>query len=144
MAYNKAREERKWKMWKTDEEEQLRRLGMDENSIHELRVMDWEHFKSERRFREHQSNQCEAGAVQIQTEELRDILSVEQLIDSVEDEALLNVLVTADRRMLQIILMKLWGFSVKEIAKKVGIPEQTVYTKIGRLKKKIKKFCSFE
>ena len=29
MAYNKAREEQKWKSWKEREEEKLRELGMD-------------------------------------------------------------------------------------------------------------------
>lgn len=40
---------------------------------------------------------------------------------------------------LQIILLKMWGFKVKEIAIKMGIPEKTIYTRMNRLKKKIKK-----
>jgi len=33
----------------------------------------------------------------------------------------------------------MWGFSVHEIAGQMGLPEKTIYTRIERLKKKIKK-----
>ena len=55
MGYNKAREEKKWRQWKESEERQLRSHGMDEESIEELRRMDWEDFKRERRYQEHQT-----------------------------------------------------------------------------------------
>ncbi len=55
MGYNKAREEKKWRQWKEAEERQLRSLGMDEKSIEELHRQDWEDFKRERRYREHQA-----------------------------------------------------------------------------------------
>ena len=38
MAYNKAREERKWRIWKEAEEKQLRSLGVSEDDIEKLRV----------------------------------------------------------------------------------------------------------
>lgn len=44
MAYNKAREEQKWKKWKEREEEKLRELGMDEVSIQALHESDWADF----------------------------------------------------------------------------------------------------
>jgi len=34
----------------------------------------------------------------------------------------------------------MWGFSIREIAEQTGIPEKTIYTRMDRLKKKIKKF----
>ena len=33
MAYNKAREEKKWRLWKEAEEKQLRSLGVSEKDI---------------------------------------------------------------------------------------------------------------
>lgn len=54
MGYNKAKEERKWKKWKKDEESILRQEGMSESKIIELRQYDWSMFNSERRFRERQ------------------------------------------------------------------------------------------
>ena len=56
MAYNKAREERRWREWKEKEEQQLRSLGMNEVSIQKLRCGDWEEFKSERRYQEHRKD----------------------------------------------------------------------------------------
>ena len=44
MAYNKAREERKWRIWKEAEEKQLRSLGVSEDDIEKLRVHDWAIF----------------------------------------------------------------------------------------------------
>ena len=50
MAYNKAREEKKWRLWKEAEEKQLRSLGVSENDIEKLRVHDWAIFNSDRRY----------------------------------------------------------------------------------------------
>ena len=33
MAYNKAKEEKKWRLWKEAEEKQLRSLGVNEDDI---------------------------------------------------------------------------------------------------------------
>ena len=33
MAYNKAKEEKKWRLWKEAEEKQLRNLGVNEDDI---------------------------------------------------------------------------------------------------------------
>ena len=52
MAYNKAREERKWRIWKEAEEKQLSSLGVSEGDIEKLRVHDWAIFNSDRRYYE--------------------------------------------------------------------------------------------
>lgn len=38
MAYNKAKEEKKWRLWKAAEEKQLRSLGVSEDTIEKLRM----------------------------------------------------------------------------------------------------------
>ena len=50
MAYNKAKAEKEWLAWKEKEEAQLRKLGVDEDTIQRLHVYDWTVFKSDRRF----------------------------------------------------------------------------------------------
>ena len=50
MAYNKAREEKKWRLWKEAEEKQLRNLGVTEDDIEQLRIHDWAIFNSDRRY----------------------------------------------------------------------------------------------
>ena len=47
MAFNKAREERKWKIRKEAEEKLMRKLGTDEDTIQKLREHDWKVFNSE-------------------------------------------------------------------------------------------------
>ena len=39
MAYNKAKEEKKWRLWKEAEENKLRSLGVDEDTISKFMQM---------------------------------------------------------------------------------------------------------
>lgn len=146
MAYNKAREEQKWKKWKEREEEKLRELGMDEASIQALRESDWADFNADRRFREHQTPLLEYMELLLEETGASEpeIRSVEQLLNSISDEHLLHILLKADRETLQIVVLKMMGYAPKEIAACVGMPEQTVYTKLRRLREKIKKFLKAE
>lgn len=87
MAYNKAREEQKWKKWKEREEEKLRELGMDEVSIQALHESDWADFNSERRYREHQMPLLDYVEMLLAETEVS-----ETQIQSVEEEVLVKQL----------------------------------------------------
>lgn len=140
MAYNKAKEEKKWKEWKEREEKQMRELGVDETVILKLRELDWSDFNEERRYREHQADFPDydlLSPVELEEPELDD---VQRLLDAIEDEELLHIMLGADRVMLQILLLRIMGYSVCEIAGQLGITERAIYCRIDRLKKKIKKF----
>lgn len=138
MAYNKAKEERKWKQWKEKEEALLRILGMDEESIQELRCSDWEDFKAERCYQEHRVTLPQYWDQESMPIEEQEINAVPALLDSISDERLLYILLDTDIRTLQLLLMKMMGFSVSEIANELKISECAVYNRIKRLKKKIK------
>lgn len=140
MAYNKAREERKWRQWKEKEERKLRSLGMDEDSIHKLRSDDWKEFNSERRFWDHQATFPEELELEDPNPYKREVTEIQDLLDTISDEKLFLILSNADKRLLQILLLRVMGFSIKEISEKIRISEKTIYTKIDRLKKKIKIF----
>lgn len=146
MAYNKTKEEWKWKQWKEREEQKLRELGMDEASIQALRESDWADFNSDRRFQEHQTSLLDYMELLLAESEATEpeIRSVEELLNSINDEKLLHILLEADRETLQIVVLKMMGYAPKEIAVCVGSPEQTVYTKLRRLREKIKKFLKAE
>lgn len=73
-----------------------------------------------------------------------EIVSVEELLNSIGDEKLLHILLEADRKTLQIVVLKMMGYAPKEIAVFVGRPEQTVYTKLRRLREKIRKILNVE
>jgi RNA polymerase sigma-70 factor (ECF subfamily) len=88
MAYNKAKEEHKWKKWKEREEQKLRELGMDEASIKILRESDWADFNSDRRFREHQISLLEYMEILLEETDTSepDIQNVDDLLDMIGDE----------------------------------------------------------
>ena len=146
MAYNKAREEQKWKSWKEREEEKLRELGMDEASIQILHESDWADFNSERRYQEHQIPLLDYAELLLAETEVSEtqIQSVEELLDTIGDEQLLHILMEADKKTLQIVVLKMMGYAPKEISTCIGMPEQTIYTKLRRLREKIKKVVKAE
>lgn len=146
MAYNKAREEQKWKSWKEREEEKLRELGMDEASIQILHESDWADFNSERRYREHKIPLLDYAELLLAETEVSEtqIQSVEELLDTIGDEPLLHILMEADKKTLQIVVLKMMGYAPKEISTCIGMPEQTIYTKLRRLREKIKKVVKAE
>lgn len=139
MAYNKAREEKKWRLWKEAEEKQLRSLGVSESDIEKLRVHDWAIFNSDRRYYQRMQETGtyleEVAADMTQPE----IKTVEDFLDNIENQQLYQVLIKVDRLTLQAVLLQLQGYSVAEIASMLGMKEYIVYKRLGRLKEKIKK-----
>ena len=139
MTFHKAKEEYKWKQWKEQEEKILRESGVSKEVIQRIREMDWQDFNADRRFWEHFSSNQEELYTQKTEEGASVVLNIQQLLDSIENEQLLQILMETDKKTLQILLLKMWGFSVREIAGQMGLAEKTIYTRIERLKKKIKK-----
>ena len=138
MAYNKAREEKKWRLWKEAEEKQLRSLGVSENDIEKLRVHDWAIFNSDRRYYQRMQETgtyLEEVAADITQPEIK---TVEDFLDNIENQQLYQVLIKVDRLTLQAILLQIQGYSIAEIAAILGMKEDTVYKRLGRLKQKIK------
>ena len=139
MAYNKAREEKKWRLWKEAEEKQLRSLGVSESDIEKLRVHDWAIFNSDRRYYQRMQETGtyleEVAADMTQPE----IKTVDDFLNNIENQQLYQVLIKVDRLTLQAILLQIQGYSIAEIAAVLGMKEDTVYKRLGRLKQKIKK-----
>lgn len=140
MAYNKAREERKWRIWKEAEEKQMRQFGVSEDTIEQIRVHDWAIFNSDRRY--YQKLQETGTYLEEVAEDISqsEIKTVEDFLDSIEDEKLYQLLLTVDKLTLQIALMKSQGYSTDEISAKLGLTSKSVYRRIDRLKEKIKKY----
>ena len=139
MAYNKAREEKKWRLWKEAEEKQLRSLGVSESDIETLRVHDWAIFNSDRRYYQRMQETGtyleEVAADMTQPE----IKTVEDFLDNIENQQLYQVLIKVDRLTLRIAFMKVQGYSTREIASYLRITEKAVYRRLDRLKEKIQK-----
>lgn len=138
MVYNHAKEESKWKKWKEQEERLLRSLNVDEDIIMELRKYDWNAFKLERRIREKQNLTDSIFFYNLPYYDKREIRSVEDLLNDIEDESLLHYLYQTDKTTLTIILLKVLGYSTKDISEILKIKSSTIYMKIHRLKNKLK------
>ena len=138
MVYNHAKEESKWKKWKEQEERLLRSLNVDEDIIMELRKYDWNAFKLERRIREKQNLTDNISFYNLPYYDRKEIRSVEDLLNDIEDESLLHYLYQTDKTTLTIILLKILGYSTKDISEILKIKSSTIYMKIHRLKNKLK------
>ena len=89
MAYNHRKEEKKWIFWKTQEEKQLRELGVDEDVIQRLHTYDWQQFKAERNFYEWQSFTDE-DVEEIPETAARELKNIDDLLNSIENQKVLK------------------------------------------------------
>lgn len=139
MSYNKSSEEKKWRKWKNNEEKLLKKYGLSEDEIHELRDYDWKQFNEERRYRERQvtgfdyMNQIESPVASLPVRDFHDIL------DQLQDEELYDFLKRLNQQTMDILYLKVIGYSVKEIAEMMGLKEDTVRYRIRVIRKKLKK-----
>jgi len=138
MAYNKAKEERKWRIWKEAEEKQMRSLGVDEDTIKKLRIHDWAIFNSDRRYYEKLQD---AGTYLEEVAEdttLPEIKTVDDFLDSIENQELYQVLIKGDKLTIQIALWKMDGYSSSEISEKCGLTVSAINFRLWHLRKKLK------
>ncbi len=140
MAYNHEREDRKWRIWKEAEEKILRECGIDEAVIEQIRTDDKADFNSNRRFYRWASNFGEYLEGIADREKQAEVRSVSDLLDEIESENLYLALITVDRRTLQIVLLKMQGYSTKEIASLVHLTAGAIYARMQHLRKKLKDF----
>lgn len=101
---------------------------------------DWAIFNSDRRY--YQRVQGTGTYLDELAEDTTqpEVKTVEDFLDSIENQQLYQVLIKVDRLTLQIALMKIQGYSTREIAVYLDITEKAVYGRMDRLKEKLKKF----
>ena len=139
MAYNNGREDRKWRIWKEAEEKVLRGHGVDEDTIEQIRIDDRADFNSNRWFYHWTSDFGEYLEGMADMERADEIKTIADLLDEIENENLYRALLTVDRRTLQILVMKMQGYSTKEIAPIVGLTTGAIYARLDHLRKKLRK-----
>ena len=135
MAYNHGREERKWRIWKEAEEKILRKCGVDESVIEQIRIDDRTDFNSNRRFYRWTNDVAEHLEGMADKEQQAEVKTVADLLDEIENENLYLALAKVDRRTLQIILLKMQGYSTKEIAPIVQLTTGAIYARLDHLRK---------
>ena len=140
MAYNKAKEERNWRLWKEAEETKMRELGVSEDAIKQLRIHDWAIFNSDRRYYEKLQETGTYLEEVAESDLPSEVKTVDDFLDSIENERLYRILIEVDRLTLKVALLKIQGFSYREIALQLGMTEKSVYRRMDRFKEKLKKF----
>lgn len=142
MAYNHGKEERKWRIWKEAEEKTMRDCGVDEDTIEKIHTYDREVFNSDRRFYQRMQETDTYLDTVVEKEWQVEVQSVGKLLDEIENTELYRELLTVDRLSMQIVLLKMQGYSTKEIAKIVHLKPNAIYGRMNTLRKKLKKFFS--
>lgn len=140
MAYNHGREERKWRIWKEAEEKILRKCGVNESVIEKIRIDDRTDFNSNRRFYRWTNDVAEYLEGMADKEQQAEVKTVADLLDEIENENLYLALAKVDRRTLQIILLKMQGYSTKEIAPIVQINNGSYLCKVRPFEEKTEGF----
>lgn len=135
MSYNYRKEYAKWKRWKEQEERILKQMSMPKNKINELREFDWAQFNDERRFTRKQNITNDQYFALIPVNDKKEFKNINDILDSIEDEALYEYLKDEEPVLLTVILLKIQGFSIKEISKLINMPISTIYRKIEKIKR---------
>ena len=147
MFFNHGQAKCEWLRKKQEEEKILREYGMSEVLIEELRKSDLEDFNAERRFYEH--NVLSIDDVNSADDDMRfstedvdgmEVFTVEAMLDEIEDARLFQILSETEEDTLLILLLSINGYSLREISYRLGVNENTVSTKMKRLRNKIMNF----
>ncbi len=138
MSFNYGREEKKWRLWKEAEEKQLRDLGVSEDAIEKLRTHDWAVFNSDRRYYRRLQDAGTYLEEFVEDTAPPETKTVEDFLDSIENQRLYQVLIKVDRLTLQIVLWKMDGYSSLEISEKCGLSVNAVNFRMWHLRKKLK------
>ena len=138
MAYNGLKEYYKWRRWKDNDEKTLREHGVDEETIAKIRDFDRITYNSNNRFYRRLNDVGEFYEETIPDKSKDEITSVEQLLQEVENPKMYKILKKASERTLQIILMRVQGYSVKDISEIIHISKASIYERISTLRNKLK------
>ena len=117
----------------------MREHGVDETTTPQIRTDDRADFNSNRRFYHWTRDFGEYLEGMADRERNAEVKTVADLLDEIGDETLYRALLTLDRRTLQIILLKMQGYSTKEIAPLVGLTTGAIYARLDHLRKKLRK-----
>lgn len=134
MSYNYKKEYKKWYIWKTKEEEQLKNLNIPQSLIDELRRYDYEQFKAERRYRSKHIAFHDNFFMNVLSYPMKQAVSLKNILDEMEDENLYEKLKMVEVKMLRIIDLRLQGYSIKEISNISGLTTHQLYKKLKKLK----------
>ena len=122
------------------EDAELREAGVSEVFIEILHEMDWRDLKADRVFYTHNVQSID-DIFNIVTYTMHDedtVDNIEELLVMIDNPALRQLLMDTDKLTLEMLFLKMQGYSVDDIAMELGKQTDAVYKRLSRIKKKIK------
>ncbi len=139
MAYNSLKSYWIWRRKKEAEEKEFRALGANEDFIAEIHDFDRIAYNSDDRFYKRLYDVGDFYEEIVEDNSQQEITSVEQLLDEVENPAMYKILKKTSEKTLQILLMRVRGYSVKDISEILHISKVSVYKRIKTVRDKLDK-----
>lgn len=137
MTYNHKKEELRWKKEKKKEEILLRKLGFPEDKIQKLYDYDREIFNRDRHYGENENVTQEDFFNRHPVYDRIIIITIEDLLDQIEDKNLLFKLRKADKILLHILLLRFLDYEIDEIANELHMSSNAIRKRINKFRKKI-------
>ena len=97
-------------------------------------------FNSNRRFYRWTNDVAEYLEEMSDTPPQKEVFTVTDLLNEIENKNLYQMLLTVDKRTLKIVLLKMQGYSTKEMAVLIGLTTGAIYARLDHLRKKLKQF----
>ncbi len=139
MIYNSLKAYWIWRRKKEAEEKEFHTLGASEDFIAEIHDFDRIAYNSDDRFYKRLYDVGDFYEEIVADETPREVTSVEQLLDEVENPAMYKILKKTSERTLQILLMRVRGYSVNDISEILHISKTSVYERMKTVREKLNK-----
>lgn len=100
-------------------------------------------FNQERTYQSWQTPDTDTvneNAVSDDSRKIPQPLTVQEFIKAIDDKELRSYVMELDPLTMRIILLKTFGYQTKDIAGILDISNDTIYQRMKRLRKKLKKF----
>ena len=137
--YDRKREYKKWIAKKDKEEKELRKRGVNEMHIMQLREMDKRMFNEERNYTRHQEVVVDDFWASIPDKSPKSIMDIAELLDEIENEILYEIIKNLDDETKKIVELKYQGYFVWEIAEITKLSIDQINYKIKKIREVFKK-----
>ena len=137
--YDRKKEYKKWINKKEKEEQELRKKGVDEKDIRQLRDMDKLMFNEERRYFKHQEVVKDDFWLNLADNSQKDVVNFTELLDQIENEILYEIIKNSDNDTKRIIELKYQGYVLREISEITKLSVDQIRRKIQKIREIFKK-----
>lgn len=137
--YDRKREYKKWVTKKDNEEKELRKRGVNEMHIMQLREMDKRMFNEERNYIRHQEVVVDDFWSSIPDKSPKSIIDIAELLDEIENEILYEIIKNLDDETKKIVELKYQGYFVWEIAEITKLSIDQINYRIKKIREVFKK-----